>query len=225
MRRSPLLPLLVMLAVALALGTCAPIVRAQSQAAPCSAPEYHQFDFWVGDWDVKTPDGKPAGTNSITRPLGDCVLQEHWIGAKGGRGESYNIYDRVGGHWHQVWVDRTGTYLARGRPGRERDGAPEHRAHDRGQAGDRPHHLDAERRWHGAPALGAVERRRQDLDDAVRRHLQAPQSVEVSPTGVTPRPSGRTLGAHHDPRSAVHAFPLLLTLLLALASVAAAPAP
>ena len=105
MRRTQLLLLLVMLAAS-------PTARAQSQAAPCSAPEYHQFDFWVGDWDVKTPDGKPAGTNSITRPLGDCVLQEHWVGAKGGRGESYNIYDRVGGHWHQTWVDKQGTYLA-----------------------------------------------------------------------------------------------------------------
>ena len=28
---------------------------------PCSAPEYHQFDFWLGDWEVTTPDGKPAG--------------------------------------------------------------------------------------------------------------------------------------------------------------------
>lgn len=78
---------------------------------PCSRPEFRQFDFWLGDWDVTTPDGKPAGHNLITRPLGDCVIQEHWTGAKGGRGESYNMFDRVGGKWHQTWVDDQGTYL------------------------------------------------------------------------------------------------------------------
>ena len=80
-------------------------------AVPCSAPEYHQFDFWVGDWEVTTPAGKPAGTNRVTRPLGQCVLQEHWKGAGGMSGESYSIYDRVGGHWHQTWVDDRGTLL------------------------------------------------------------------------------------------------------------------
>ena len=81
-------------------------------APPCSALEFHQFDFWVGDWDVTTPDGKPSGTNIVTRPLGQCVIQEHWKGKGGMSGESYNIYDRVGGHWHQTWVDDRGTYLA-----------------------------------------------------------------------------------------------------------------
>ena len=32
--------------------------------------------------------------------------------AKGEAGESYNMYDRAGGHWHQTWVDRQGTWLA-----------------------------------------------------------------------------------------------------------------
>ena len=26
--------------------------QASAHAAPCAPPEYHQFDFWVGDWDV-----------------------------------------------------------------------------------------------------------------------------------------------------------------------------
>jgi hypothetical protein len=80
-------------------------------APPCSAPEYRQFDFWIGDWDVTTPDGKPAGTNNVTRPLGQCVLQEHWKGKGGMSGESYNIYDRTSQKWHQTWVDDRGTLL------------------------------------------------------------------------------------------------------------------
>jgi hypothetical protein len=35
-------------------------------AAPsrCTAPEYRQFDFWLGEWEV-TSNETPAGTNSI----------------------------------------------------------------------------------------------------------------------------------------------------------------
>ncbi len=84
---------------------------AASTAVPCSAAEYRQFDFWVGEWDVTTPDGKPAGTNSVTRPLGACALHEHWKGAGGMTGESYNVYDRVTQQWHQTWVDDRGTLL------------------------------------------------------------------------------------------------------------------
>lgn len=79
---------------------------------PCTAPAYRQFDFWLGDWVVTTPDGKPAGTNLVTRPLGMCVLQEHWKGQGGMAGESYNIFDSSSRKWHQTWVDDHGTYLS-----------------------------------------------------------------------------------------------------------------
>ena len=102
------------LATSLALLLAAPLARAADAPPPrvhCSAPEFRQFDFWLGDWEVTSPDGKPQGTNLVTRPLGQCVLQEHWKGVGGMSGESYNIYDRVGHHWHQTWVDDHGTYL------------------------------------------------------------------------------------------------------------------
>ncbi len=79
--------------------------------APCSAPEYRQFDFWLGDWDVTNPAGKPAGRNHITQEYGGCVLQEHWSGTGGSLGSSFNIYDPVRKVWHQTWVDNTGTLL------------------------------------------------------------------------------------------------------------------
>ena len=83
----------------------------QQQAAPCSAPEYRQFDFWLGSWTVETPDGKTAGTNSITQILGGCVLREEWTGAGPSRGTSYNIFDARTGQWHQTWVDNGGLLL------------------------------------------------------------------------------------------------------------------
>ncbi len=89
----------------------APAQSAASTSVPCSALEYRQFDFWVGEWDVTTPDGKPSGRNGVTRPLGACVIQEHWKGAGGMNGESYNIYDRTTQRWHQSWVNDHGNLL------------------------------------------------------------------------------------------------------------------
>lgn len=110
-RSMAVLSLVLSATVALA-GAASPVPPPAPAAPPCSAPEYHQFDFWLGDWEVTTPDGKPAGTNLVTRPLGDCVLQEHWKGVGGMAGESYNIYDSVSGRWHQTWVTDRGGYLA-----------------------------------------------------------------------------------------------------------------
>ena len=85
--------------------------HAGQQRPTCDSPEFRQFDFWVGSWDVTSPDGKPAGTNQITRELKDCVLHEHWQGAGGGKGESFNIYDRASRKWHQTWVADAGEFL------------------------------------------------------------------------------------------------------------------
>lgn len=79
--------------------------------APCAGVDYHQFDFWVGDWRVTTPDGELAGHNHIERTLGGCVVHESWTGAEGSKGESFNIYDRATAHWHQTWVDAHGLLL------------------------------------------------------------------------------------------------------------------
>jgi hypothetical protein len=82
-------------------------------AAPkaCAAPEHRQFDFWIGDWEVTTPSGAPAGRNRIEPILGGCALRESWTGAKGSSGNSYNAYDRQNGRWHQTWVDDGGLVL------------------------------------------------------------------------------------------------------------------
>ena len=80
-------------------------------APPCEAPEFRQFDFWIGDWQVFKPDGTVAGTNRIEREYGGCVLHEHYQTAKGYSGESLNTYDPGRKRWHQTWVDNTGTLL------------------------------------------------------------------------------------------------------------------
>lgn len=86
--------------------------RAQTPAvAPCSSPEYRQFDFWVGDWKVQDTAGDVAGTNQITAIQGGCVLFENWNGAKGGTGNSFNMYHSADKKWHQTWVDNQGGRL------------------------------------------------------------------------------------------------------------------
>ena len=83
----------------------------QTPVSPCSTAEHRQFDFWIGEWDVLTPDGRTAGRNSITREFGGCVLRERWRGAGGTEGASFNIYSPASQAWHQTWVDSTGLLL------------------------------------------------------------------------------------------------------------------
>lgn len=78
---------------------------------PCTADEHGHFDFWLGAWEVKTVDGQVAGTNTITKDHGGCVLREQWEGLGGGTGESFNVYDPVRDTWHQTFVDHQGRLL------------------------------------------------------------------------------------------------------------------
>jgi hypothetical protein len=79
--------------------------------APCAGAEYHQFDFWIGDWRVSKPDGTLAGMNRITQEYGGCVVHEHYATGKGYAGESLNMYDAARKSWHQTWVDDSGLLL------------------------------------------------------------------------------------------------------------------
>jgi len=152
-------PLRLALACALAVlggGVSALTASAQPKPAPsCSAPECRQFDFWLGDWEVRKPDSSLAGGNLIERILDGCVLQENWTGVRGMRGKSYNMYSAADHQWHQIWVDSQGTWLALA--GGLRDGKMV-------LAGDTP------------GANGAVVRNRitwQKLDDGrVRQHWE-----------------------------------------------------
>ena len=92
-------------------GSCIAVdCPAQQQAVPCSAQQHRQFDFWIGDWEVKNTAGNLAGTNRIESILGGCVIRESWQGAQGPAGTSLNLY-APDGKWHQIWVDNQGSLL------------------------------------------------------------------------------------------------------------------
>jgi hypothetical protein len=93
-------------------GVAFPAIAQDAKQAPaCSAPEFSQFDFWVGDWRVTDEAGSFQGTNRVEKILDGCVVRENWSGAQGMRGHSYNIYAKRRGVWHQTWVDSNGMLL------------------------------------------------------------------------------------------------------------------
>jgi len=84
----------------------------------CCTPQHEQFDFWVGDWIVYDTAGNKVGENTIVKLEGNCVLSEHWRGARGGTGRSYNYFDSSDHTWNQLWLDNSGTILKlKGSPG------------------------------------------------------------------------------------------------------------
>jgi len=78
------------------------------RADPCaSRPEYKQFDFWIGEWEVKSGE-RTVGTSSIQKIVGGCIIFENYSQADGYQGKSLNFFDASLGKWRQTWVDRMG---------------------------------------------------------------------------------------------------------------------
>lgn len=83
------------------------VAATDANANPCEhTPENRQFDFWIGEWDVQTTTGHPAGTSKVERILNGCALLENWSGT--GDGKSLNIYNANRKQWQQFWVDSGG---------------------------------------------------------------------------------------------------------------------
>jgi hypothetical protein len=99
-------------------GLAAPSGHAQgntdgNKPAPCTAPEFRQFDFWAGDWDTYEvgDTSKVVARNRVTPILGGCVLRESYEQNDGLVGESYSLWDASRRVWHQSWVTNRGTLL------------------------------------------------------------------------------------------------------------------
>ena len=79
---------------------------------PCSAFEYSEFDFWLGDWDsFDIGTSKKDARVSVERVLDRCVIHEDYQGVDGHKGESFSIYDASRKVWHQSWVTNRGQLL------------------------------------------------------------------------------------------------------------------
>jgi len=79
-----------------------------SAATPCDSPEYHQFDFWVGHWDVYNPKGQMVA-HSLIEPVYGCGIRENWMPVGKPGGGSLSIYVPAEKHWEQFWIDSSGS--------------------------------------------------------------------------------------------------------------------
>src|SRR5262245_27202635 len=88
-----------------------------AQRVPCSSPEFRQFDFWIGDWEVFGINGQKAGDSKISLILDSCIILEEWTSAgmfNGIRyaGKSFNTWNNILQQWQQTWVDNAGSSTA-----------------------------------------------------------------------------------------------------------------
>lgn len=101
------------LASLLLLLVSSPAVSADDKSPlPCASQAHHDFDFWIGDWDVYDV-GTPnkIAHAQIESILGGCVLREDYLANDGHEGQSFTIYDAGRNLWHQTWVTSQGTLL------------------------------------------------------------------------------------------------------------------
>jgi hypothetical protein len=124
-----------------ALALAAGVAAVTSMAAPavtgaqaCAAPEYRQFDFWLGDWDVFDRETqKQVARARVSSILGGCVLLEEYDDLENHGGRSFSIYDASRGLWHQSWVTDRGRLLIV--EGHSHDGVMELTGSERPSAG------------------------------------------------------------------------------------------
>ena len=80
----------------------------QKNAHPCPArPEFRQFDYWLGEWDVEIG-GQKLAKSSIQLILDDCVIFENYTDSRGYAGKSFSLYDATTKKWEQRYVDSGG---------------------------------------------------------------------------------------------------------------------
>ncbi len=89
--------------------------NASASPAPagCSAADYRQLDFWLGDWDAY--DASDPGT-AIARTHVDliaagCAVHELYEQTDGLIGDSILSFDAAGKRWQQTWVTNRGSLM------------------------------------------------------------------------------------------------------------------
>lgn len=87
---------------------------AELTSPQCSAAEYHQLDFWIGDWDTFETDvpGGPSVARARVEPIAEgCAVHELYEQVDGLVGDSILSYDPVRKQWQQTWVTNRGSIM------------------------------------------------------------------------------------------------------------------
>ncbi len=101
----------------IALGLLAASANAAAATAPaarCSAPEYHQLDFWIADWDTfdaDSPAGPSVARAHVDRIAQGCGIHELYEQDDGLIGDSILSYDAVRQQWQQTWITNGGSLM------------------------------------------------------------------------------------------------------------------
>jgi hypothetical protein len=101
-------------ACALSLACDAAHADESAISTQCKAPEFRQFDFWLGDWDTFESDG--SSKTSIARArvkaiAQGCAIHELYEQSDGLIGDSILSYDSVRKQWQQTWVTNRGANM------------------------------------------------------------------------------------------------------------------
>ncbi len=79
---------------------------------PCNTPEFRQFDFWIGDWNVEAAASAGTMSRNLISSINDgCTIREEYTTPAGYEGTSLNFYDAARKVWHQTWIDNQGGAL------------------------------------------------------------------------------------------------------------------
>jgi hypothetical protein len=101
------------------LGAIVPALAVSAAAPPppptcASVAEYHELDFWIGDWDTfetETPSG-PSEARTHVNPIAEgCAIHELYEQTDGLIGDSILSYDPVRKQWQQTWVTNHGSIM------------------------------------------------------------------------------------------------------------------
>jgi hypothetical protein len=106
------------LAAVLCVGASNGAVAASSAALVrpncAAAAEYHQLDFWIGDWDTfetDAPNGPSAARTHVDPIAEGCAIHELYEQTDGLIGDSILSYDPVRKQWQQTWVTNRGSLM------------------------------------------------------------------------------------------------------------------
>ena len=69
----------------------------------------YEFDFWLGEWEL-TWGENDRGINRIELIMNGAVIQENFESEEY-KGMSVSVFSKEDNHWHQTWVDSSGSYL------------------------------------------------------------------------------------------------------------------
>jgi tetratricopeptide (TPR) repeat protein len=76
----------------------------EKETRPCqNYPEYKQFDFLIGTWEV-TSQGNAIATSRVEYMVDGCMLVEEYTQGSGYGGKNLTYYDAALGKWRQTWI-------------------------------------------------------------------------------------------------------------------------